>query len=102
LKSQLLQPAGDEGERKLQASGAWTVTNAKELDKIADDLATSRTLETSRSLNAASIEQFDTFGARMLDRLTSDAKARDESTFVVELPPPACPGPLPEKARSTG
>jgi phospholipid/cholesterol/gamma-HCH transport system permease protein len=87
LKSQLLQAIGDEGETKLQASGAWTVANAKELDKIAGDLAASRTLERSRSLNAASIEQFDTFGARMLDRLTSDAKADDESTFVVELPP---------------
>jgi phospholipid/cholesterol/gamma-HCH transport system permease protein len=87
LKSQLLQAVGDEGETKLQASGAWTVANAKELDKIADDLATGRTLERSRSLNAASIEQFDTFGARMLDRLTSDAKAHDESSFVVELPP---------------
>jgi phospholipid/cholesterol/gamma-HCH transport system permease protein len=86
LKSQLLQAVGDEGER-LQASGAWTVANAKELDKIAGDLAASRTLERSCSLNAASIEQFDTFGARMLDRLTSDAKADDESTFVVELPP---------------
>jgi phospholipid/cholesterol/gamma-HCH transport system permease protein len=86
LTTELLQPVSDKGETNLQASGAWTVANAKRLDQIADDLAAGRVLERSGGLNAASIEQFDTFGARMLDRLARDAKVHDESTFVVELP----------------
>ena len=85
--AQLLQcSVGDGDELKLEAAGAWTVAHARELDAITDRLVADRSAARSRSIDARGIEGFDTFGARMLDRLVRASSVEGREISVVGLP----------------
>jgi phospholipid/cholesterol/gamma-HCH transport system permease protein len=85
--AQFLQSrVGDGEELELEAAGAWTVAHARELDSITDRLVADRSTARSNSIDARGIEAFDTFGARMLDRLVRASSVEGRKISVIGLP----------------
>jgi phospholipid/cholesterol/gamma-HCH transport system permease protein len=62
----LLRSVERNGRTELVATGAWTAVHAKELD----DLIARLDLNSARVIDMREVEAFDTFGARLLQRLT--------------------------------
>ena len=86
MKAQLLQAIDEGNEVRLEAAGTWTVAHARELDEIADGLLASRVVERTSRIDATGVEGFDTFGARMLNRLARAAHFGSRRDLVVGLP----------------
>jgi phospholipid/cholesterol/gamma-HCH transport system permease protein len=86
-KAQLLTSTGKGGERILEAAGAWTVANARELDSVTDVFVADRSALEGASIDASGIESFDTYGARLLDRLVRASGRDGGEARVIGLPP---------------
>jgi phospholipid/cholesterol/gamma-HCH transport system permease protein len=75
------------GDRlQLAAAGSWTAPNAADLEALIDD-AVARGRKLSRvELNMAGVENLDTFGAWLLERLLRDCAEGGRGISVTGLP----------------
>jgi len=58
------------------AAGAWTAPNAAELERLVAGLTSASTMARAASIDMRAIEQLDTYGALLLDRLSRRSQAR--------------------------
>src|SRR5262245_12469916 len=72
----LLRAQTAEGEVRLVAAGAWTAPNAAELERLVAGLTSASTMARAASIDMRAIEQLDTYGALLLDRLSRRSQAR--------------------------
>jgi phospholipid/cholesterol/gamma-HCH transport system permease protein len=79
----LLTSASSGGRLELTAGGAWTATNAGELERLIEGVAGKRG---AGSINMGAIQALDTFGAWLLERLLRERRAQGEEMQVVGLP----------------
>ncbi len=75
-----------DGRVRLQATGAWTAAHAAELDRAIAALEPPPASSTPVALDMRAIEAFDTYGARLLQRLLQSWKGRDQPLEVSGLP----------------
>ncbi len=75
------------GERlELAAGGSWTASHANELESLVDDVTSDAAKAKSVAIDMAGVEEFDTFGAWLLERLTRQWQASGRETVIVGLP----------------
>ena len=90
MADELLLKSGVDGEHlKLAAAGAWTAGHARELEQlIGAETQVRRAGDAIRSvtIDMAAVDQFDTFGAWLLERLRRSWKERGCDTQVLGLP----------------
>ncbi len=72
-------------ELALAAAGAWTASNAGELEALIEDVAADLG-HGDASIDMHKVEAFDTYGAWLLERLVRERKARGGETTIVALP----------------
>src|SRR5262245_20958624 len=72
---------GDRDELGFAAGGAWTAPNARELDELGR-AAAAKSATRNGYIDARGIESFDTFGARILDRLVRAWEAQGRSVRI--------------------
>ncbi len=75
-----------EGEQlEFAAGGSWTASHAKELEPLAERIARdASTLPMSIDMRA--VEEFDTYGAWLLERLIRQHDRRDGGAQILNLP----------------
>jgi phospholipid/cholesterol/gamma-HCH transport system permease protein len=81
----LLRAQTAEGEVRLVAAGAWTAANAADLERLVAGFTTASALARAASIDMAAIEQFDTYGALLLNRLSRLSQTRGQPLQVVAL-----------------
>jgi phospholipid/cholesterol/gamma-HCH transport system permease protein len=75
------------GERlELAAGGSWTASHAKELESLVDGVSGDAVKAKTVSIDMAGVEEFDTFGAWLLERLTRQWQASGREAVIVGLP----------------
>src|SRR5262245_25268725 len=72
----LLRAQTAEGKVRLVAAGAWTAPNAAELERLVAGFTSASTMARAASIDMRAIEQLDTYGALLLDRLSRRSQAR--------------------------
>jgi phospholipid/cholesterol/gamma-HCH transport system permease protein len=88
LSEQSLLEARADGDRlTLAGGGAWTATQAGQLERLIESQADGPDGPRRVVIDMARIEKFDTYGAWLLERLVRVFKARGAETQVVGLPP---------------
>jgi phospholipid/cholesterol/gamma-HCH transport system permease protein len=76
-----------EGDRlQIAAGGSWTAPHASELEGLAAGLAGQATQARSVSIDMGGVQEFDTYGAWMLERLKRDWAAAGRETKITGLP----------------
>jgi phospholipid/cholesterol/gamma-HCH transport system permease protein len=75
----------DAGKVRLTAAGAWTAPNAAELERLVEALGSQAVTAGGGSIDMRRIQQFDTFGALLLERLLRMWQARGQPIDVVAL-----------------
>jgi phospholipid/cholesterol/gamma-HCH transport system permease protein len=58
-----------DGTVELKAAGAWTASNAAELERLVKRIATETDRSQTTAIDMRGVEHFDTYGALLLDRL---------------------------------
>jgi len=81
----LLRAQTAEGEVRLTAAGAWTALNAAELERLVEGLAPDSSTARAAAIDMHAIEQFDSYGALLLERLSRVWEARGQPMRVVAL-----------------
>jgi phospholipid/cholesterol/gamma-HCH transport system permease protein len=75
------------GERlELAAAGSWTAAHAGELETLVDRVAAEATKAKKVSIDMTGVQEFDTFGAWLLERLTRAWTAAGQKPSIVGLP----------------
>jgi phospholipid/cholesterol/gamma-HCH transport system permease protein len=83
---QLLTSSEASGHLRLAGAGAWTARNAGVLEPLIGAASDARRRAVSSvTIDMARVEQFDTFGALLLERLTRAFKERGCATEVLGL-----------------
>jgi phospholipid/cholesterol/gamma-HCH transport system permease protein len=76
-----------EGERlELAAGGSWTAAHAGELESLVERVTGEAPKANNVSIDMAGVDEFDTYGAWLLERLTRQWKASGREAVVVGLP----------------
>jgi phospholipid/cholesterol/gamma-HCH transport system permease protein len=75
--------AGGE-QLRLFASGAWTASNAEELEQRVE--AVGQVKARSLAVDLAGVEELDVFGAWLLERLTREAEGRGQAVQSIGTP----------------
>jgi phospholipid/cholesterol/gamma-HCH transport system permease protein len=84
---ELLLTSKFEGERlELAAGGSWTAAHANELESLVDNVSSDAAKAKTVSIDMAGVEEFDTFGAWLLERLTRQWSGAGRETVIVGLP----------------
>jgi phospholipid/cholesterol/gamma-HCH transport system permease protein len=81
----LLRAQTADEEIRLMAAGAWTAANAAELERRMEAVASDASTARPAVLDMQAIEQFDTYGALLLERLSRVWAGRGQSMRVVAL-----------------
>ena len=84
----MLRTIVKDGRVSLVAAGAWTAARAAELDLAINVLEFPSPAGTPTEIDMRGIEAFDTFGARLLQRLVQSLSARGQTLSVTGLPAP--------------
>ena len=79
----LLRAHSAEGEVRLVAAGAWTAPNAAELERLVAGFTSAGAH--AASIDAAAIEQLDTYGALLLNRLSRLSQAYGQPMPLLAL-----------------
>jgi phospholipid/cholesterol/gamma-HCH transport system permease protein len=75
------------GERlELAAAGSWTAAHAGELETLVDRVAAEAAHAKKVSIDMTGVQEFDTFGAWLLERLTRAWTAAGQKPSIVGLP----------------
>jgi phospholipid/cholesterol/gamma-HCH transport system permease protein len=75
------------GERlELAAAGSWTAAHAGELETLVDRVAADAAKAKKVSIDMTGVQEFDTFGAWLLERLTRAWTAAGQKPSIVGLP----------------
>jgi phospholipid/cholesterol/gamma-HCH transport system permease protein len=75
------------GERlELAAAGSWTAAHAGELETLVDRVAAEAPHAKKVSIDMTGVQEFDTFGAWLLERLTRAWAAAGQKPSIVGLP----------------
>jgi phospholipid/cholesterol/gamma-HCH transport system permease protein len=75
------------GERlELAAAGSWTAAHAGELETLVDRVAAEAPHAKKVSIDMTGVQEFDTFGAWLLERLTRAWTAAGQKPSIVGLP----------------
>ncbi|KAB2848759.1 MAG: ABC transporter permease [Hyphomicrobiaceae bacterium] len=70
----------------LVAAGSWTARQAAEIDTAIDGILTSGDTHRAFSLDMSRVDQLDTFGACLLNRLEDGLTKRGSHPNIIELP----------------
>ncbi len=81
----LLRAMNDRAGVRVAAAGAWTAANAGEIDRLIDGVLPGFTTPRKVAIDMGAVAELDTFGARLLERLTGEAKARGCAVEVTGL-----------------
>jgi phospholipid/cholesterol/gamma-HCH transport system permease protein len=84
-RTPLLSAQTADGEVRLTAAGAWTAPNAAELEGLVQGFTSDASAVGVASIDMRAIEQFDTYGALLLERLLRAWKARGHQMHIVAL-----------------
>ncbi len=84
--SPLLSSSTEDGRLRLSAGGAWTAVHAGEIDQLIDGLLAGLAKAPMAALDMRAVREFDTFGARLLERIRREWSARGGEVSVVGLP----------------
>ena len=67
------------------AAGAWTAPNAAELERLVQGITSDASAASAGAIDMCAIDQFDTYGALLLERLSRAWEARGQHMRVVAL-----------------
>ena len=81
----LLRAQTADEEIRLMAAGAWTAANAAELERRMEAVASDASTARPAVVDMRAIEQLDTYGALLLERLSCAWAGRGQSMRVVAL-----------------
>ena len=81
----LLRAETADEEIRLMAAGAWTAANAAELERRMEAVASDASTARPAVVDMRAIEQLDTYGALLLERLSRAWAGRGQSMRVVAL-----------------
>ena len=81
----LLSAHTADGEVRLTAAGAWTAPNAAALERLVHGIASNASASGAAAIDMRGIEQFDTYGALLLERLSRAWEARGQQMRIVAL-----------------
>jgi len=84
-RTPLLSAQTADGEVRLTAAGAWTAPNAAELEGLVQGFTSDASEVGVAAIDMGAIEQFDTYGALLLERLLRAWKARGHQMHIVAL-----------------
>ena len=75
------------GERlELAAAGSWTAPHAGELERLVDSVVGEASKAKNVSIDMKEVQEFDTFGAWLLERLTRQWTSAGRETVIVGMP----------------
>jgi phospholipid/cholesterol/gamma-HCH transport system permease protein len=75
------------GERlELAAAGSWTAPHAGELERLVDSVVGEVSKAKNVSIDMKEVQEFDTFGAWLLERLTRQWTSAGRETVIVGMP----------------
>lgn len=86
IKEPLLKSVQSDGGLKLVASGLWTSSNADELEVLVDGVLADAENIRSIIIDMGNIQEFDTFGAWLLERLKRGVAERGIPLQIDRLP----------------
>jgi len=82
----LLDASGEDEQGRFLAAGPWTVAHAASIEERTER-AKSKTREATRvEIDVSGIEELDTYGSWLIERLARDLRARNSSVELVEVP----------------
>jgi phospholipid/cholesterol/gamma-HCH transport system permease protein len=81
----LLRAQTADGQVRLTAAGAWTAPNAAELERLVQGFALDPSAGGAATIDMHAIEQFDTYGALLLERLSRAWQARGKPIRIIAL-----------------
>jgi len=81
----LLRAQTADEEIRLMAAGAWTAANAAELERRMEAVASDASTARPAVVDMRAIEQLDTYGALLLERLSRAWAGRGQTMRVVAL-----------------
>ena len=84
-RTPLLSAQTADGEVRLTAAGAWTAPNAAELEGLVQGFTSDASAVGVAAIDMRAIEQFDTYGALLLERLLRAWEARGHQMHIVAL-----------------
>jgi phospholipid/cholesterol/gamma-HCH transport system permease protein len=84
-RTPLLSAQTADGEIRLTAAGAWTAPNAAELEGLVQGFTSDASAVGVAAIDMGAIEQFDTYGALLLERLSRAWEARGHQMRIVAL-----------------
>ena len=82
----LLSGMTREGTLQLTASGSWTAVHAGELEQLFEVWLSKTSDVSGVFIELSSVEEFDTFGAWLLERLRRDVQAKGLELNITGLP----------------
>jgi phospholipid/cholesterol/gamma-HCH transport system permease protein len=85
LSPELIRTVHD-GHLELAAAGSWTAAHVKRLEALVDEIAHEDASAASAALNMSRVDEFDTYGAWLLERLTRVWQSRGSEMRIVDLP----------------
>jgi phospholipid/cholesterol/gamma-HCH transport system permease protein len=75
------------GQRlELAAAGSWTAPHAGELERLVDSVVGEASKAKNVSIDMKEVQEFDTFGAWLLERLTRQWTSAGRETVIVGMP----------------
>jgi phospholipid/cholesterol/gamma-HCH transport system permease protein len=75
-----------DGQLELTAAGSWTVAHAAELEQLVDAVRSDRTATRATVISMRAVEEFDTYGAWLFERLARACRAQGQDIRVHDLP----------------
>lgn len=82
----LLSATERDGQLQLAASGSWTAPHAAEVEALVENLAGQPLLAHTAAIDMQGVQEFDTYGAWLLRRLTRAWQDRGQQMRIVGLP----------------
>ena len=81
----LLSATQRDGQLQLTASGSWTAPHAAEVETLVERLAGQPLLAQAAAIDMQGVQEFDTYGAWLLRRLTRARQDRGQPMRIVGL-----------------
>jgi phospholipid/cholesterol/gamma-HCH transport system permease protein len=81
----LLRAQTTEGELRLAAAGAWTAPNAADLERLVQEVVADPPTTRNPAIDMGAIEQLDTYGALLLERLSRALAEHGQGLRIVAL-----------------
>jgi phospholipid/cholesterol/gamma-HCH transport system permease protein len=82
----LLSTGARDGRLELTAAGSWTASHAAELEQLVDAVGSDRASMRVTTIDMRGVEELDTYGGWLLERLTRACRAHGQNIRVLDLP----------------